>query len=598
VDSWSALAERYWAYALALLAIISALPHFATLSNELVFDDHLAIEQNPLTREPVDLAAHFTSGFWGEEYELTIATWRPLVTLSFAWNYAIHGLSPIGYHIVNLMLHALATVLLALLAVNWGAGHLTALVAGLLFAVLPVHVEAIAAGVGRADLMLACAAFGALHCWERRRLTAALVLLLLALLSKEMAVAVAGVMVWREVQLREYRFYWLMPLAVVVLWLVARYLALGTLLGPTPGLLENPLVEQSYLIRVWSAGEIAVRVLQLLVAPFVLLHDYGLATVTPAVLPGAVSLLGLSLLATGIGLIFWTAFRRPLVSVAMALFLGPYLLVSHLGPTLPMGMAERVLYLPSAGFCLLVAIGILALCRTPNTARIVLAVVVMAVVAMGFRSAVRVADWKDDLTLVLTDVQNAPDGVKMHVNAARLAADAGHREEAWRFIDRALQIAPGESLVHLSAVHLAVQDGNAQRALSHLESARQLSPGVAELAAARCAYLVRFRQLGAVEACTTAANAPLAEPHIWSLLGMALDQNGNLVEAESAFQESLALQIRPVADTLYNYGIFLARQNRYEEALIYLEQAARLSRGRPDIQRALSRIEQILNKLQ
>ena len=107
--------------------------------------------------------------------------YRPLVTLSFAWNWYLSGAEPFAFHVTNIALHALAVWLAFVLAARLGFDTVTAFWAAGLFAVLPIHSEAVIWSVGRAELM-ATAAWSAtligtpagpcpigaeLHGWER-----------------------------------------------------------------------------------------------------------------------------------------------------------------------------------------------------------------------------------------------------------------------------------------------------------------------------------------------------------------------------------------------------------------------------------------------
>src|SRR6266540_5814248 len=184
----------------ALLAAALAAAVFAgTLANRPVLDDGWAVLENPLVRS-LDVARIFAkhSGYAGGS---TLAgTYRPLATLTCALQWALHGPAPLPFHAVNVLLHAAATALVVLLArrvlvaaapVRAAAG---ALGAGLLFAVHPAHVEAIAPLVGRADLLAAALGLAALLLAlsprPRWRIAAASATLAAAVLSKEIAATV------------------------------------------------------------------------------------------------------------------------------------------------------------------------------------------------------------------------------------------------------------------------------------------------------------------------------------------------------------------------------------------------------------------------
>lgn len=85
-------------------------------------------------------------------------SYRPICVLTFRFNYAIHGLEPLGYHLVNVLCHALVTALYVTVTYRIAGRVLVATLSGILFACHPIHTEAVAGIVGRADV-LACLFF-------------------------------------------------------------------------------------------------------------------------------------------------------------------------------------------------------------------------------------------------------------------------------------------------------------------------------------------------------------------------------------------------------------------------------------------------------
>lgn len=141
--------------------------------------------------------------FWGTPLvdSGSHGSYRPLCVFSFKLNHLFGGFKPIGYHLVNVLLHCLATGLVVkvarqLLPTAWGSA-----VAGALFATHPIHTEAVAGIVGRADLaacnfyLLAFLTYSKHMIWreknERRNwmaLIATILLSVAAILCKETAV--------------------------------------------------------------------------------------------------------------------------------------------------------------------------------------------------------------------------------------------------------------------------------------------------------------------------------------------------------------------------------------------------------------------------
>lgn len=96
----------------------------------------------------------FYNDFWGTllTHSGSHKSYRPLCTLSFRINHAVGGMDPWGYHLVNVLLHAAVTGLFTNFSrILFGDGYWT-LIAGLLFASHPIHTEAVAGIVGRADI--------------------------------------------------------------------------------------------------------------------------------------------------------------------------------------------------------------------------------------------------------------------------------------------------------------------------------------------------------------------------------------------------------------------------------------------------------------
>jgi len=136
-------------------ASLAVLVYFNSLSGDLVHDDVFAIKENADVRPSSPLSNLLTNDFWGEPMASPTShkSYRPLTVLTFRLNYLWHGLEPFGYHVVNVTLHILTTVLLGLFcrrevfggrrkAGREGAGGWS-LVVMLVFAAHPVHTEAV-----------------------------------------------------------------------------------------------------------------------------------------------------------------------------------------------------------------------------------------------------------------------------------------------------------------------------------------------------------------------------------------------------------------------------------------------------------------------
>jgi hypothetical protein len=140
----------------SLAASIACLLYLRSVSNDFVFDDRPAIQNNPCLEPGSSFASLLTTDFWGTPLEdpRSHHSYRPLAVLSLRFNVVVAGRGDAAhFHAVNVAIHAANTWLLWLLARKSLASRSEALVAALLFAAHPVNSEAVAYAVGRADLL-------------------------------------------------------------------------------------------------------------------------------------------------------------------------------------------------------------------------------------------------------------------------------------------------------------------------------------------------------------------------------------------------------------------------------------------------------------
>ncbi|XP_023284947.1 transmembrane and TPR repeat-containing protein 2-like isoform X1 [Seriola lalandi dorsalis] len=140
-----------------------------TLDADFCYDDSRAIKTNQDLLPETPWTNILYDDFWGTllTHSGSHKSFRPLCTLSFRLNYTLHGLRPWGYHLLNVVLHGLVTALFTAFSRPLLGGGLWSLLAGLLFASHPVHTEAVAGVVGRADVGAALFFLLSLLCYVR-----------------------------------------------------------------------------------------------------------------------------------------------------------------------------------------------------------------------------------------------------------------------------------------------------------------------------------------------------------------------------------------------------------------------------------------------
>ncbi|HKQ96450.1 MAG TPA: DUF1736 domain-containing protein, partial [Candidatus Polarisedimenticolia bacterium] len=360
--------------ALALPACLAFLLHLPARACGFVFDDRGVIVDNPLMQDLARLPRLLASPWWVGRVQ-DAGLWRPLTSLTFALDRAVAGLEPAWFHLVNVGWHAVVTGLLTLLALDLGAGVAGALLAGGLFAVHPVHTEAVVGIVGRAELIAAAAVLGALLL-HRRALRgagggAAAILaplcVVAAMLAKESGFAVIALVAIVErlpgrttpapIDARRRRALWIAYAAVILLVFGLRWAVLGR---PGPGatipFVDNPAASAGAVTGRLTALACVVRYTRLLLWPRVLSADYSYDQIPIA---GGIADAGVILgflLAAGALVLGWRLRRRlPLVGFGLLLLAVALAPASNLIVFAGTLLAERLLYLPSAGLALLVA---------------------------------------------------------------------------------------------------------------------------------------------------------------------------------------------------------------------------------------------------
>src|SRR5712691_13086346 len=176
------------------VAVCALVPYVPALWNGFAMDDLYIIAWNPLVHSLQGAWRAFGAPYWPPD--LGGQMYRPLPLATFAVDWTIAHGHPAWFHAMNLLWHAGVAVLVAALTRRW-ADWTAALAAGLVFAVHPVHVEAVANVVGLGELMAAAGVCLAVYAaLVRQDVLLSGAALVLGLLSKENAVVAPALIGW------------------------------------------------------------------------------------------------------------------------------------------------------------------------------------------------------------------------------------------------------------------------------------------------------------------------------------------------------------------------------------------------------------------
>lgn len=407
--------------AVVIVVVVAAAVYANSLLNAFAYDDVAIIETNPTIQSWDLLPGAVLAPYWPGPAGPELSLWRPITTALFGLQYLIGGGSALPFHVVNVGLHAVVSGLLVLVLVRLMTLGI-AFVAGLIFAVHPVHTEAVANVVGQAEITAALAVLTALllhlRSGPRTRWGNAFAvgaIYALGFGAKEGAVTLLGLVFlidavrerlgFRELPgyvARRWRLYFVM-MVVAVAMLMGRAMVLGGATSPVPAAGFQLLEE---IPKIWTLGEVWTHYVRLWVLPLELSADYS-----PNVLPVSFGWHPSNI--TGVGLALVTligtlvAWRRPALgpgseSARIAAFgiVWFIITISPISNTVFLSgvmLAERTLYLPTIG--LAAAAGWLFVRMSRDRPKAVPLVLLVVLVAASVRTWTRNPDWRDQQTV-------------------------------------------------------------------------------------------------------------------------------------------------------------------------------------------------------
>jgi len=429
--------------ALAAVALLALAASISGLANGFTYDDIHIVVNNAHVHSLAEPWLRFTERYWPPE--VGVGLYRPVTILLYGVQWAIGAGAPLVFHLASIGLYAVAAVLFLLVARRL-LPPVAALAAAALWAVHPVHVEAVANIVGQSEIVAALALFGAIlvyldgregDTFTPRKQAAVSVLYLLACLTKEHGLILPALLLALEFTVLAdrprpaglRRFYLL--LAVLGLGFFAvRTAVLGDLAGDLP----------PYWMTGISTGQrwltmlaVVPQWIRLLLWPAHLQADYGPRELELATAFGPAQALGALLLISIAALALTLRRRQPVITLGVLIAGIALLPTSNLLLPTGIALAERTLFLPSAGICLsLGACLVLLFEKAPALTRALVPVLVLA--GLGW-SAWRQPVWKDNMTLFRQMTVDAPLSYRAHWGYGSMLFDAGQREKGFRELE-------------------------------------------------------------------------------------------------------------------------------------------------------------------
>lgn len=512
-----------------LIIIVSTAAYLSALGNGYAYDDGPIVERNPILAHGQPWWAAWTHPYWpgsNQRDELDVL-YRPLTVQTYAWERRLFGLNPLPPHLVNIVLHSLVSAALWVTARRMGLGAFGSAVAALIFAVHPIHVEAVANVVGRAEVLSALGLIIALIAEQRRvdlenscraaspaYWTTTLAMLLgsgIAIFSKESglaAVVILPVCRWRWTcvtsvvgsadflgrpnrRLGATLARTVLPLVILAAgYLLLRYEVCagrlwteGSRYGP-----GNLLRQASWDVRLWTPFAVLGRYLSLIVYPDRLLSDYSInviSAVRSAFEPYA--FIGVTAVIAG-GIAFARSIRRRRIAAFLILgFAASYFLASNTLVLIDVLFAERLFYAPSVWVCL--AIGAAAQAwssaveaggdSTWARGRTWFVALAVIVVMLAVRTALRNPQWRDTRTLAKHDLSSMTPGQRsahLCYLVGQFASKEGDAARAESLLREAIAMFPDYPDYFLGLGEACLAAGRPHDAVAALQRATELAP--------------------------------------------------------------------------------------------------------------------------
>lgn len=482
----------------ALVALAAIAVYLNSLRNGFAYDDVYIIQRNTRVHDLAAWREIWLKPYW-PFHGTELGIYRPFAMFMYAVQWAAGGGSPLSFHVVSIALHAAASVLVFVLLAKLVA-RVPAFIGALVFAVHPIHTEAVANIVGQAELVAAICLLSAslVHVtrpagvavsWPRR--LALVPLFAIAISAKENSVVLPALLValdfaQRRVPLnlrglRQYADAMLLPVfllgATLAVYLLFRFEVMAGTIVAVDANPSMPFLREPH--RVLNALRAFPEFARLLFFPLDLAADYAPGVIlavdswTAMTLLGGLLLIGLTALAL---LTPWW----PAIGLPAAWFLVSMIIVSNLFFPIGILIAERTLYLPSVAVSLLVAQAWRAFLPKASVPvrRFAPAVAVVVLALLGVRTWLRNPSWADTPAVFEKLSQDYPQSYRAQWAQASILWQQGDRNGAAFRFAFAERMYPRDSQFMVEYGSLLLELGRRDEARALFERSYKMHPHI------------------------------------------------------------------------------------------------------------------------
>lgn len=484
--------------AVAMLALLCLIVYYNSLSNGFVYDDLGSIVENKYIKQPGRLLTSLFSQSYFQFAGLE-ASYRPLATLSYFLIYAVAELDPFYYHLASLILHTVNAILVYWLANLILGQRLTALLTGMMFACHPVLTEAVNCIDFNDDLLATFFYLLALIYYIRIKsedipsnvlaYVLSLLFYFLGMLSKEMAITLPAIVLLYDLVLRDAgrpatdikqlltvvrqrKFFYIGYMTVGLAYLCIRFIVLY---NPW----ESPKASAGSLFeRIIYLPDHIFSFVKLTIYPVNLNADYVYSHPSSFFEPAV--LIGTAAVAALMGFSF--IIRRH----SKASFFGIWWFLITLAPVYNLieiyhPLAERYLYLPIIGFCLVVPLAAYAAAKkffAKSASVNTLTVLPIALILVIYSAATitRNPVWRDNFSLWSKTVQISPHSLVARGGLGMAYLDRGMPDEAAEQFEIAIQLNPADHKAYYNLGLVYHKKGDLKKAIEYFNRSVEMKP--------------------------------------------------------------------------------------------------------------------------
>lgn len=470
-----------------VVLLLSLVLSFAVFGNgirgDFVYDDTFGIQLRQDLKDPRNLFKLFVSPYYFQQPE--IGLYRPLPMLTYMLNFSFFGQSPVSFKIVNILLHSFCAFLL-FQVIKFLFSFKLALFSFLLFLLHPLHTEAIALIVGRAELLATLLSLATIYFFLKKRFIYSYIAFLLALFSKEIAIMTLPIIFYIEwvrgqslksfLKMRVLRNYLLFVIPLFF-YLSLRFIALGKFIfyARATDFVENPLVFIPFSEKIFTAFKVLYLYVEKLIFPLQLTNDYSFSVIKIVTNPllSIETTFGILIFICLVTLILHPKTRSTPLGIGSVLFLFPYIVISNLVMTIGTIMAERLVYFSSVGFCLILAFFIHKMRSGHKKVwpEVVWGILIIILIFYGARTIIRNEDWLTNDKLYIGNLKNHPEGFLTQLYWGTALINKGQMDEAKKHLNEAQKIYPDNPRLIIVFGALAELDGNDALAESYYKTA-------------------------------------------------------------------------------------------------------------------------------